>query len=49
MKNIYSVFEEHLREHMRNKDKGKYPVEFNGICPFCGSTMHDVFNSRNGM
>ena len=47
MKNIYEVFFEHLLQHRINKDKTTKPIEFNGICPYCGSTMYEVFDKEN--
>lgn len=46
MENIYSIFAMHLRKHKINKDKMIKSPEFDGICPFCGSTMYEIFDNE---
>lgn len=50
MKNVYSVFAEHIEEHIRKKEETRRPIEFKdlstGICPWCNLTMYEIFDKE---
>jgi len=46
MENIYSIFATHLYKHKKKKDNIIKPPEFDGICPYCGSTMYEIFDKE---
>jgi len=51
MKNIYEVFAEHIREHIKNNDVADNAILSNplsGICPWCKKTMYQVYKDETG-
>ena len=50
-KNIYDVFAEHIREHIKNNDASNPGIlndPLSGICPFCEQTMYRVYKNETG-